>query len=200
MKIPCDTIARLSHVLPAPSAEVDDIFRTFRLDNGRVITTDRLFMAVEHVGGWEGVHHIRLSDVDIAQCRTESAFSSTLEIVATPVMTVAKTSLGYTPTGDIGVRPVGPTAYDDWYERIVAPCATPSDVPRGAMVWRVEALSALARTAPSGMVVFENIIDVETRAAVVRDVNNPDWCGFFMPRLSDGLYHPAAALPGWLRV
>ena len=199
MKIPCDTIARLANALPSESDEIDDIFRTFRLDNGRVIATDRTIMAVEHIGGWEGVHHIRLTPADIAQCRTESAWNSALEIVATPIMTVAKTTYGYTPAGDIGVRPAGPTDYDAWHERIVKPCATPSDVPRGAMIWRTDQIAALARSSPSGVVVFENIIDVETRAAVIRDINSPDWCGFFMPRLSDGLYHPAAALPGWLR-
>lgn len=199
MKIPCDTIARLANVLPGPSADIDPIFHTFRLDNGRVIATDRTIMAVEHVGGWEGVYHIRLTEADIAQCRTESAFSSVLEIVANPIMTVAKTTLGYSPTGDIGVRPAGATDFDKWHSAVVAPCATPSDVPRGAMIWRTDQIAALARSSPSGVVVFENIIDVETRSAVIRDINSPDWCGFFMPRLSDGLYHPAAALPGWLK-
>jgi hypothetical protein len=201
MRIPCETIARLSHLLPKPTDEIDDIFRAFRLDNGKVIATDRVFMAVEYIGGWEGVFHIRLSDADIEQCRTESAFSSYLEIVPTPAIafTTAKTSLGYNPPGNIGVYPTEATAYDDWYTRVVQPCITPSDVPRGAMIWRVDAMLALARSSPSGIVVFENIVDVETRAAVVRDINSPDWCGFFMPRLSDGLYHPAAALPGWLK-
>jgi hypothetical protein len=200
MKIPCDTIARLAHVLPTDSDEIDDIFRTFRLDNGKIIATNRMLMAVESLPDkFDGVYHIRLTDADIAQCRTEAAYNSMLDVVVTPVMTVAKTSYGYSPAGDIGVRPAAATDFDQWYDRIVKPCATPSDVPRGAMIWRTDQIVALACSAPSGIIVFESVIDVETRAAVMRDINNPDWCGFFMPRLNDGLYHGAAALPGWLR-
>lgn len=202
MRIPCDTIARLSHLLPRYTGEqTDPIFDTFRLDNGRVIVTDRTFMAVENVGGWEGVHHINLSDADIEQCRTESQWSAHLDVVPTPALqfTTAKTTLGYSPSGNIGVYPAGVTDFDKWHDVTAALCVEPAAVARGAMVWRVNELTVLARTAPSGVVVFEQIVDVETRPALVRDVNSADWCGFFWGRLNDGIHHPAASLPGWLR-
>ena len=53
MKIPCDTIARLSHLLPAPEAEIEESFRCFRLDNGKVIVSNRRFMAIERVGDFD---------------------------------------------------------------------------------------------------------------------------------------------------
>lgn len=201
MKIPCETIARLAHLLPSPNEEIDPIFRSFRLDNGKIIVSDRKFMAIEHIGNWEGVFHIQLDDRTLEQCRSEAQFAGTMEVIPTPALnfTTAKTTMGYAPVGNIGVFPQGANTFDRWVD-IVKQCAEPAAAPRGGMVWRCDAINALAMSSPSGIVVFEETIDVEQRPTIVRDINSPDWCGFYLPRLHDGMHHAAATLPGWLKV
>jgi len=199
MKIPCDTIARLSNLLPEKSVEIDDIFRTIRLDNGKVIVSDRRFMAIETVENFEGVFHIAVSDALIEQCRVESQFSSFIDIVPNPILqfTTAVTTMGYAPEGNIGVWPNGVTDFDDWHSRVVKPCLEPDGQNRGVLAFDAVGLQRLVSASPSGFLVFEETIDT-TRPMVVRDATSPDWCGFFMPRLNDGLHHTGATVPRWL--
>lgn len=202
MKIPCETIVRFSNLLPSPNVDIDPIFRTIRLDNGKIIATDRRFMAIEQLPEkFEGVFHISLPDDLLEQCRTETQFSSKIDIIATPVLghITAKTTLGWSPPGNIGVFPAAVTDFDYWRNRVVAPCLEPAAVSRGGMLWRLDDIVRLAACSPSGDVIFEEHIDCESRPTVVRDIHSYDWCGFFLPRLHDGAYHAAATLPGWLK-
>jgi hypothetical protein len=200
MKIPCETIVRMARLLPSPNVEIDPIFRTLRFDNGKLIATDRRYMAVEKIEPFDGVFHVVVTPELLTQCEQEAAYASTLELAVVPgYLVTGKTTYGWL-SPNIGVFPTTPTDYDKWYSEVVAPCVTPAVEPRGGMIWTVDDLSRLAATSPSGVVVFESIIDCESRPTVVRDLSTYDWCGFFLPRLHDGAYHAAAALPGWLRV
>lgn len=195
--IPCDTIARLSTLIDRNDDE--PIFHTMRLDNGRVITTDRKFLAVEQVAHFTGVHHIALSDALVQQCITETQFNSVLSVTPNSMLkwTSARTSLGYNVTENIGIYPDEPTRFDAWYERVVAPCLAPADTSKGAMVVDLDLLARLVATSPSGSIVYEQHIDI-SRPTVLRDINSPDWCGFFLPRLNDGIYYAPATVPQWL--
>lgn len=200
INVPCETIVRLSKLLPPADADVEPIIRTLRLDNGRVIATDRMFAAVEQVAPFEGVFHITVSSALATQCEIETQFSSVLQVTPNPMLqwTSARTSLGYDVTENIGVYPVEPTAFDHWYERIVAPCLTPAPVSRGALVCQAEDVARLAATSPSGLVVFEGHIDI-SRPTLLRDAHSHDWVGFFHPRQDDGIYYAPATVPTWLR-
>lgn len=191
MKIPCETIARLS-VLRGEGE-----FAAIRLDNGRVIATNRRFMAVERVPMFEGVAHIIPDDALIFQCQTEATYSSFMDVTANPALryTIAKTTLGYT-SGNIGYFEPTPD-FDRWSE-IIGQCADPLPASAGAMVIDMADLSNLVAASPSGVVSFETNTHPDLRPALVRDVNSPDWVGCFLPRLHDGIYHPPAALPGWV--
>ncbi len=194
--ISCDTIARLASLIPTDG---ESIIQTLRLDNGRAIATDRKFCAVESIAPFEGVFHVRLTAALVKQCEIERQFSSTVSIVPNAALkwTTARTSLGYDVTENIGVYPDEPTAFDRWYELIVKPCLTPATQSKGAMVCTVDEVTRLAATSPSGSLVFEQFIDV-SRPTILRDINSPDWCGFFLPRLNDGIYYAPATVPSWL--
>lgn len=197
MKIPCETIVRFAQLID-PS-EDDPVFHTIRLDNGQIIASDRKFMAIENIGGFTGIHHIVVDAALLAQCETEAQYSSYIEITPNDMLkyTVAKTTLGYV-TGNIGVWPAAGNAFDRWRD-VARQCAEPVAAAKGAMIWHTDGLIRLAKASPSGIVVFEQLIDAETRPTIVRDINSPDWVGLFLPRISDGMYHGAAMLPGWLK-
>lgn len=200
MKIPCETIVRMARLLPSPNVEIDPIFRTLRFDNGKVIATDRRYMAIEKIEPFDGVFHLMVTPELLAQCEQEAPYGSALELAVIPMVCItAKTTYGWMAPANLGVFPAVSTAYDMWYSAIVAPCVTPAAEPRGGMIWTVDDLIRLAQTSPSGVVVFESVIDCESRPTVVRDISTYDWCGFFLPRLHDGAYHAAASLPGWLK-
>ena len=198
--IPCDTIVRLSSLLPGPGHDVEPIFHTMRLDNGKAIVTDRRFCAVEELKPFEGAFHIKLSDALIQQCKVEQQFAGSLTVSPNAMLkwTVAFTTLGYNVTENIGVYPTAPTLYDEWYDLVVAPALKPNEQSNGAWSMAADEIARLAASSPSGEIVFEANIDVR-RSTAMRDVNDPRWCGFFMPRLAGGMYYPPATVPGWLR-
>lgn len=202
MKIPCETIVRMAHLLPSPNVEIDPIFRTLRLENGKIIATDRRFMAIEQLSErFEGVYHLAVTDVFLAQCKVEAPFSGVFDAVPTPPLryTTGKTTFGWSPSDNLGVYPDGPTAFDNWYQMVVAPCIEPAAVSRGGMMWLLDDIQRLAASSPSGTVVFEQNIDCDNRPSVVRDLDTPDWCGFFLPRLHNGAWLGGATVPGWLK-
>lgn len=198
MKIPCDTIARLAHLLPAESS--DDPMCSFRLDNGKVLATNRRFMAIEQVAPFEGVFYIRNDPALIAQCRTEAQWSGVIEFtpVAPLKWTTAATTMGWKCAENLGLWPVGGTDYDLWRERVVDPLREPLTASTGPMMCGADGLAQLAASSPSGGIVFEQHID-PMRGTVVRDIDSHDWVGFFHPRIVDGRSHNAATVPGWCR-
>lgn len=197
MKVPCDTLARLSHLLPEPT---DDPMTHFRLDNGLVIATDRQFMAIEEVGGWEGVFYIRNTPELIEQCITEAQYNGVMHFSAVPAIryTTATTTFGRSFTENIGVWPTEPTDYDKWRE-IVERCREPLAESHGPMVFATDALHRLALSSPSGEIVLEQHADPIQRPTVVRDIDSAHWVGFFNARINDGRHHSSATVPGWCR-
>lgn len=200
INISCDALVRLSAMIPRAGADVQDIFRTIRLENGRAIVTDRKFMAVELISPFEGVFYIRPTPELIEQCRVETQFNSVLTLVPNPMLsyTTGMTSLAYEVQGNIGVYPVGVTEFDGWWDKIVKPALDPSTVANGALVCHADEVARLAASSPSGAVVFEQHIDVR-RPTIIRDINSHDWVGFFHPRVDTGIYHAPATVPGWLK-
>lgn len=199
MRIPADTIARLSHLLPDEPS--DNPMNCFRLDNGMVMTTNRKFMAVEWIGGWQGVFYVRADRTMIDQCRTEAQWSSTVQFSAVEQLkwTAAISSMGWKSTDNLGVWPSEATDYDLWRERILKPCIEPLQQSSGPVVFDAEGLHRLALCSPSGGIALEQHSAPAQRATVVRDIDSADWVGFFIARLSDGRQHSAAVVPGWCR-
>ncbi len=199
MKIPCDTIARLSHLLPEEPS--DDPMHAFRLENGKIMTTDRSFMAVEEVERFEGVFYIRNDPALIEQCRTEAQWSATIEFTPVPAInyTTAITSFGWSVAENIGLWPTEPTDWDKWRDVILSPCLEPLSESQGPMTFVADSLHRLALTSPSGGIVLEQYADPIRRPTVVRDIDTNTWVGFFRARVDDGRQHVSATVPGWLR-
>lgn len=199
MKIPCDTIARLSYLLPDEPS--DDPFHCFRLDNGMVLASNRHLVAAEHVGGFTGVFYIRADREMIEQCRTEAQWSSVIAFNAIEAMqwTTAATSMGWKKAENLGVYPAGPTDWDKWRDLVLAPCLEPMTETKAPLIFDTHLLHLLAHTAPSGKISTEMHFDPLRRPTVVRDLDSADWVGFFNPRISDGRQHNAASVPGWCK-
>lgn len=188
--IPCETIVRLSSVMPRPGAEIDPIFFYLRIENGMVIATDRKFMAIEHVGGAGGIIHMQITPALLAQCKVEVPLSSKLTL--DPATGIVRTTMGYTETVPIYAAPCD---FDRWRE-IVKDAARECKASAGAMFWSLDDVARLASTSPSGQVVFPKFIDTG-RPMLLRDVNSPDWLGVFHAVSNDGLMHSPATLPSW---
>lgn len=202
MKIPCDTIARLAHLLPSPDEErIDAAFASFRLDNGKVIVSNRMFLAVELVQPFDGVFYIAADEKLITQCRTEAQYNGVIDFTPVPALryTTAITTLGARFTENIGVWLDEPSELDRWHDVAVKPCLEPLEASAGPMVFEVEFLARLAQASPSGRIVLEQNADPERRPTIARDIDSGDWVGFFRPRINDGRHHQSATVPEWCR-
>jgi hypothetical protein len=196
--IPCETLVRLTKVLQLDGENMTDWLRTVRIDNGVAICTNRKMMVMENIGGASGVIHIIADAKLIAQCAVEAPFNSVLTITVNEQLrfAVAKTTLGYIHSGNACLWAA--TAENDlerWHT-IVDRCRAPSTEPKGVMFWDAYNIANLAASSPSGTLVFEEIVDV-TKPIVIRDMNDPDWCGFFIPSKSS-IDYDGAAIPEWL--
>ena len=201
MKIPCDTIARLSHVVASPDSDVDEAFKCFRLENGKVLASNRSYLVIEEVESFTGTFYIRATPELIDQCRTEAQWSGSIDF--TPIeslrYTTAITTFGCSISENIGYWPDSPSDFDAWRERIVDPCRTPVPASTGPMVLDLLSLTQLLKAAPSGVVTLEQNLDPRNRPTCVRDVDAAHWVGFFRPWVTDGRSHVAATVPGWCR-
>jgi hypothetical protein len=195
IEIPCETIVRLASLIPTPDMDIEPIFRSLRLENGKIIVTDRKYMAIENLGfPFVGVDHIEIPPALLIRCVEGVRTSERITIICNPM-------IGYTmvvddPAVNLHVR--GDTSpYDVWYDKIVKPALSGAVVDNGAMACDATGMARFAATAPSGQIVFESPID-RSRPMVVRDIHSYDWCGFVYPRLADRVAHPAATVPKWL--
>lgn len=201
MRIPCDTIARLSHVLAAPDSDTDEAFKCFRLEDGKVLASNRHYLVIEEVGGFTGTHYIRPTAQLVEQCKTEATYSSWVDFTPVEALryTTAVTMLGCSISENIGYWPTVPTDYDKWREMIVDPCRTPVPEPRGHMTLHLPSMVELLHAAPSGVVTLEQNLDPRERPVCVRDSDSAHWVAFFKPHITDGRVHPAAVVPGWCK-
>lgn len=67
----------------------------------------------------------------------------------------------------------------------------------GFMYWNLEQIETLWKTSPSGEIVFPKIINA-TEPVIVRDVNNANWLGVFIPAVDGKAVIKPATLPEWL--
>lgn len=191
----------MSHLLPDPSEGLSEAFNCFRLDNGKVIATNRMFMAVEEVEPFEGVFYIRPTAALLNQCRIEAEWSSVISFTPVPSIqyTTAITSMGFTISDNIGVWPSDTADYDGWYDRIVVPCLDPLTTSTGPLTIHAPLMNALALASPSGKLVLEQYFDPYNRPCAVRDADAHHWVGFFRPKMKDAVHHVAASVPAWCR-
>ena len=195
--IPCDAIARMSHILAGVPADADTHFRTIRVENGMVIASNRKTLVVELIGGNVGAMNLIVDTALLAQCVTEATFGSTLTVTVNEVLqfAAAKTTLGYSHPSNVALFSPNVSDMSRWRE-VVEKVRNPAPVAKGGMVWNAEVIAALGRAAPTGALVFEEVIDLE-RPVLVRDLRDPNWFGIFQPFLEDETLFEPALLPSW---
>lgn len=209
-EIPCDVYARLSAIpLNIPTDEINENLRSICIErkNGSVyaITSDRKIAAIEYIGPSQepdGFTHVAVAAALVEAAIKESAFDGKFHLVANDMLkfTSLKSSFGFQPTSNVGIYHNGPKdeAFTNWRDW---PPALPVRKSRGAMFWTGNLIATLAKTAPSGTVIFPEFIDVN-EPVILRDPTDDSWCGLFMgvARENDQrIVSAPAKLPDWFK-
>lgn len=205
--IKCETFARLATVPafiePNTPEEIKAQLSCVRIENiqGNIyaIATNQKIAVVEHIGMTtepDGVAHVVIDNKLVEQCRNETPYDSSLEIITVPEIALAsaKTLFGYSYTGNACIFPDQPIL-DTWRTWAARDAAKKS---KGAMYWNVDHIASLVASCPSGKVVFPEFIDVD-KPVILRDIKSDRWIGLFVgkPAPLDPLVEPATLPPWW---
>lgn len=81
---------------------------------------------------------------------------------------------------------------DNWHEWF-----SMSESKKGCMYCTLYQIQTLFETSPSGEIVFPENVDA-SEPVIVRDINNPNWIGAFIPAFDGKKVIKSATLPEWL--
>lgn len=196
--MPCDTFHRLSKVIADIPSDFHPSWRTLRVENGCLIATDKSFMAIENFSSTQhGPFHIIADPALIAQCEMESKYNGRITFVVNEMLkfAVAKTTFGFSTTTNILYAGDVDPAWPRWKELALA-CKEPASKINGPMFMALDGIGRLIASSPSGLVVFEEMIDIN-RPTIIRDVKDAFWLGVFAPNSRQESY-AAATVPAWL--
>lgn len=207
ISVSCDTFVRLAKIA---SSNVSDGKRDYLksifleiTEKGDVlaIATNVKIAAIENIGrltATPGKMNVCVDETLVQQCETEIAFNSSVTFINNPVLnfTSAKTSLGYNHVGNAGVYVDGKNEFETW--RNWFPDELPTEA-NGGIFSNLENLALLASSAPTGSVIFQEIID-NKKPVIVQDVHDDNWLGLFMPRPDAQTRSPEPfAIPAWVK-
>lgn len=205
--IKCATFVRLASICnffePETTHEMREQINTLRLEarNGKIVAicTNQRIAAIELIGtapaGVNEVAHVVLHKPIIDQCKVESFFDGMLTINTIPEIAtaMAQTSSGWSYQGN-ACHWFDETALDDWREMAPDKPITKSE---GVMLWNLHLVQALFESSPSGKIIFPRHIDAN-KPVVLRDLNDPNWVGLFIPAAhGNKIQKQAAELPEW---
>lgn len=195
--IPCETVARMSHILANVPEHREPHFNTILIENGVAMVTDGVVMAVELIGGNAGSAHVMFDDALKAQCKTEAPFGGKVVITVNEMLqfATAKTTFGYVHPANVVLFSPNVSPARRWRE-IVDKVRYPAPVAKGGMCWKTDVIARIGMASPSGKIVFEERIDLE-RPVLVRDLDDPNWFGMFQPFVEENISFEPALLPGW---
>lgn len=204
IEVPCELYARLSAIpMTLDLSDERKYFKSLFLERQNntlfAVVTNGKLAAIERIGENDGPDEFTAIVIDpalIAQCETEIKFNSFLVIVANDTLayTSIKTTFGYNYPGNAMVQLPEKNYFNTWREW------APDEMPKktfGAMFWFTQAIYTLATASPTGGLCFPEFIDT-TVPVVVRDKDNADWFGLFMPTTDNGEKIDPASRPGWL--
>lgn len=210
--ISAEIYVRLANVIKLMPENVTEIERTIlkcvRLENKNghsfAVATNRRIAAIYYLGTTQnpdGVVHLIFDKELIKAAEKEKVYNSIIDVLSIPElkMGTAKTLFGYSFPGNAAIYP-DKTPLDKWREWV------PDEQPTatiGAMSWTAEYLVMLNAASPSGVVCFPEFIDAN-KPVVLRDFENANWVGLFMPNRADENGKPytvdPATLPSWWNV
>ena len=190
-----ETFSRLNNViLNMPEKyKMTEWFDTIRLEGPFAIVSNGQMMVVEWTG-YQNPDQARHFVYTPSLLQTAKDEASSAGVIAFDD-DVCITTGGYSER-DLICKSQHLNPLDTWRDKI--PTDTLKKSGQG-MFWRAELIANIANASPSGRLVFETNIDTsKKRAAIIRDVNAPGWCGFYIP-YGDDVKHEPAIVPDWLK-
>ena len=194
--IPCETYVRLAKLLDYDPMG-DPWCKSVRLEDGYAIVTNRQMMVVERIDCPNPApFHLVIDPVLLQAAETEAPMHSKLHITAIDAIKTAsaKTTLGYSFTGNAGLYLDEMNVIDSWRERVPTEIVAASN---GSMRLCLKSMQSLLATSPSGAVTFPEIVDW-AKPVVVNDEVDPNWFAVFFVRRGENPHNPAR-LPAWFK-
>lgn len=203
----CETYVRLATVClnfhPLVDNETKELLNCVRLEykNGHyyAVSTNKKIASIQYLGVTneaDSEAHIIVNEQLIEQCKSEAQYDSHIEIMCVPEIQASsfKTLMGYAYQGNACIFP-DDKIMSEWREW--AP-DKPVTKTKGIQYWNADNIAALAASSPSGAVFFPEHIDTD-KPVIMRDLNDPNWCGLFMaePGPNDRQVKDGAELPTW---
>ena len=188
---------------PGTDPEIQQQLSCVRLENNKgkviAIATNQKIAAIEYLGTTnesDGSVHVTIDPVLINQLKKEIPFNSFIEVVFVPEILTAsvKTMLGFSYQGNASVGIPDQSILKNW--RTWFP--VPSKNSKGAMYWNVDHINVLAKSSPSGKIIFPENINTDI-PIIIRDVEFAQWVGCFMAKVSPIEQPPIpATIPEWM--
>jgi hypothetical protein len=169
-------------------------FIKIEITNGRgyLIGTDETVACVEYLGEVNNADDSCYIKVDDKKIETEVNFGGTFTFETIP---------------DLAMGSVTTTSGQDCSEFIIWPDESPlknwkkwftiSNESHGFIYCDLMRLVTLWEISPSGEIVFPEVINSD-EPVIIRDINDPNWIGVFMPVTDSRDIMKPATLPEWL--
>lgn len=206
--ISCATFARIAQITgffdlstdPEISKQLSCVRIEVKDGHAFAISTNQKIAAIEYIGATEEkdcAFHIKADKQLIDQCVKEIPFDSFLNIIYIPeiLMATISTMLGYNYAGNAADE-IMPEAsllknWRTWF---------PDEMPKkshGFLYFDTDHLKTLCQSSPSGQIIFPEIINTDF-PIVLRDKQNPNWCGLFFGKDAELSDLKGATMPEWL--
>lgn len=206
VNIKCSTFLRIASICnffePECDPELKRKINTVRLEIAGekllAIATNQKIAAIEkiaYVHGKTDEHmHVNLDPALINQCKAESFLDGYLTINTIPEIAsaVAQTSSGWAFNGN-PCHWFDDTPLDNWRDWIPDEPVKKSE---GIMMWNLHHVESLIASSPSGKVIFPEFINAR-KPLVMRDREDDNWVGVFIPKPHGEIQKTAAEIPEW---
>jgi len=187
INVSCETFARLAEVARTATDPRYPWLKSvaFHRKNGQLvaIASNASFCAIELIGKQDGPEAFLLVPITenlVRQCVMEKEFNGMIAINYDEAHSFASlvTTFGFTPPGNVGIFPVEHIPLKDWRSWLPREIGKNST---GCVFIDVDGFNALARSSPSGCLVFPRYMDVE-KAVPIADITAKNWLGLFYPK------------------
>lgn len=197
--VPATTLQRFITLYKSLEPIASEAFKVLKLEisNSRMylIGSNEYVACVEHLGETEQPDdscYVKINSTFIDSVEKEANVAATYTFETLPELAMGSTSTSDGQTfNDFIVWP-DESPLDKWRDWFVI-----ADKKEGFMYCNLGQLVTLWECSPSGYVTFPKVINA-VEPVIVRDVNNADWLGAFIPAVDGKAVIKPATLPEWL--
>ena len=157
-----------------------------------IIGTDGVFACIYYIGETDQADDSCFLKLDIDKVENEANFGGSFTFDTLPELPMSSvvTSSGQDCSEFVIWPDESPlNKWRDWFKL--------STTSKGSMYIDIKELIALWETSPTGCITFPEVINA-VEPLIVRDVNNADWLGVFIPTVDGKAVIKPATLPEWL--